>query len=277
VARDSAKIRPVDERVTEVIVLELALRAAREAGALLLANLGRRIEVSHKGPIDLVTEMDLASEALITNLISTHYPRHSILAEEQGSSGAGDGAEYCWIVDPLDGTTNYAHGYPCFCVSIAVERRGEVVVGVVYDPTRDEMFVAERGAGATLNQRPIRVSDTSPLDSALLVTGFPYSIAEEKFTNLDHFRDFSLAGRAVRRDGSAALDLCYVACGRFDGFWELALRPWDTAAGALIAIEAGGQVSKFDGRAFDIRTPECLATNGRIHDEMIAVLQKRRQ
>lgn len=257
-------------------MLELAIRAAREAGALLLANVGRRFEVSHKGPIDLVTEVDLASEALITNLISTHYPRHAVLAEEEGASGAGAGAEYRWLVDPLDGTTNYAHGYPCFCVSIAVERNGEVIVGVVYDPTRDELFVAERGSGATLNNRRIGVSGTAPLASSLLVTGFPYSISEEKFTNLDHFHDFCLYGQAVRRDGSAALDLCYVASGRFDGFWELALKPWDTAAGALIVAEAGGQVTKFDGSPFDIQTPECLASNGRIHDEMIAVLARRR-
>ena len=257
-------------------MLELAIRAAREAGALLLDNLGRRIEVSHKGPIDLVTEVDLASEALITNLITTHFPRHAVLAEEEGASGAAAGAEYRWLVDPLDGTTNYAHGYPCFCVSIGVERNGEITLGVVFDPTRDELYVAERGGGATLNHRSIRVSETAPLASSLLVTGFPYSISEEKFTNLDHFHDFSLHGQAVRRDGSAALDLCYVASGRFDGFWELALKPWDTAAGALIVAEAGGKVTKFDGGRFDIQTPECLASNGRIHEEMIAVLARRR-
>lgn len=257
-------------------MLELAIRAAREAGALLLDGLGRRIEVSHKGPIDLVTEVDLASEALITDLISTHYPRHAILAEEEGAMGAAPGAEYRWLVDPLDGTTNYAHGYPCFCVSIAVERRGEVVVGVVYDPTRDELFVAEKGAGARLNNRAVRVSDTAPLAASLLVTGFPYAISEQEFTNLGHFHDFSLHGQAVRRDGSAALDLCYVSCGRFDGFWELALKPWDTAAGTLIVTEAGGRVTGFAGQPFDNQTPECLASNGRIHDEMIAVLALRR-
>jgi myo-inositol-1(or 4)-monophosphatase len=254
-------------------LLELAIRAAREAGELLRANMGRTFEVRKKGPIDLVTEVDLASERLIKGLIATHYPRHAVLGEETGAGGAGAGAEYHWIVDPLDGTTNYAHGYPCFCVSIAVERRGEVVLGVVYDPTRDELFVAERGGGATLNNRPIRVSEAAPLRQALLVTGFPYSITEQEFMNLEHFRNFCLHGQAVRRDGSAALDLCYVACGRFDGFWELALAPWDTAAGTLIAAEAGARVTAFEDRPFDIRVPECVASNGLIHDEMLAVLR----
>jgi myo-inositol-1(or 4)-monophosphatase len=252
-------------------LLEIAIRAAREAGELLLANMGRRVEVMHKGPIDLVTEVDLASERLIKGLIATHYPRHAVLGEEGGETGA-ETAEYRWVVDPLDGTTNYAHGYPAFCVSIGVEHRGEVILGVVYDPTRDELFAAERGAGATLNNRPIRVSTTAPLKQGLLATGFPYDISSENFTNLEHFRNFYLHAQAVRRAGSAALDLCYVACGRFDGFWELKLAPWDTAAGTLLVAEAGGRVTHFDGSPFDIRRSGCLASNGRIHDEMMGVL-----
>jgi myo-inositol-1(or 4)-monophosphatase len=253
------------------LLLELAIRAAREAGELLRASLGRDIEVRKKGPIDLVTDVDVASERLIKGLIATYYPRHAVLGEETGVSGAD--SEYLWIVDPLDGTTNYAHGYPCFCVSIGVERRGEMVLGVVYDPTRDELFVAERGAGATLNNRRIRVSDTAPLGQSLLVTGFPYNISLREFTNLEHFRNFCVHAQAVRRDGSAALDLCYVACGRFDGFWELALSPWDTAAGTLIVAEAGGRVTAFEGRPFDVRRPEVVASNGLVHDEMLAVLR----
>jgi myo-inositol-1(or 4)-monophosphatase len=254
-------------------LLELAIRAAREAGEVLRSNLGRHIEVRKKGPIDLVTEVDLASERLIKGLIATHYPRHAVLGEETGTSGSAASAEYLWIVDPLDGTTNYAHGYPCFCVSIAVERHGEVLLGVIYDPTRDELFVAERGGGTTLNSRPVRVSATAPLSRALLVTGFPYNISAGEFTNLEHFRNFSLNAQAVRRDGSAALDLCYVACGRFDGFWELALAPWDTAAGSLIVAEAGGRVTGFSAQPFDLRRPECVASNGLVHDEMLAVLR----
>jgi myo-inositol-1(or 4)-monophosphatase len=251
-------------------VLEIAIRAAREAGELLRANMGRRVEVLHKGPVNLVTEVDLASERLIKSIITTHYPRHTVLGEEGGE--VGEGTEYRWVVDPLDGTTNYAHGYPVFCVSIGVEHRGEMVIGVIYDPTRDELFVAERGAGATLNNRPIRVSETAPLKQSLLVTGFPYDISTENFTNLANFRNFYLHGQGVRRGGSAALDLSYVACGRFDGFWELKLAPWDTAAGALLVAEAGGRVTRFDGSAFDNYRSECLASNGRIHDEMMGVL-----
>jgi myo-inositol-1(or 4)-monophosphatase len=252
-------------------VLELAIRAAREAGELLRTHLGRSIEVSHKGPINLVTEVDLASEQLIRDLIANHFPRHAILAEECGAEGPLD-ADYRWVIDPLDGTTNYAHGYPCFCVSIGLEHQGQAVLGVVYDPTRDELFVAERGGGAWLNNRRIHVSSTATLDRGLLVTGFPYDISRTAFTNLDHFRNFCLAAQAVRRDGSAALDLCYVACGRFDGFWELALHPWDTVAAGLVLVEAGGRISDFGGAAFDPYRPQCVASNGLIHDEMLGVL-----
>jgi myo-inositol-1(or 4)-monophosphatase len=257
-------------------MLEIAIRAAREAGELLLAHMGRRFEVSHKAPLDIVTEVDIASETLIKEIISTHYPRHAVLAEESGLSAAADEAEYRWIVDPLDGTTNYAHGYPCFCVSIAVARGRETILGVVYDPTRDELFVAERGAGATLNNRPIRVSSVAALDEALLVTGFPFDLKTQRFTNLGHFEDFCRYAQAVRRDGSAALDLCAVACGRFEGYWELTLNAWDTAAGALVVTEAGGRMTNASGGPFDDYKRECVASNGLVHDEMLRVLALRR-
>jgi myo-inositol-1(or 4)-monophosphatase len=253
-------------------VLELAIRAAREAGELLRSNFGRRIDVSYKGPIDLVTQVDTASERLIKELITTYFPRHAVLGEEFGASGGGPEAEYRWIIDPLDGTTNYAHGYPHFCVSIGLERQREPLLGVVYDPTRDELFVAERGAGATLNGRSIRASTTPSLEKALLCTGFPYDYSRRYFTNLRYFRDFSLASQGVRRDGAAALDLCYVACGRFDGFWEAGLSPWDAAAAAVVIAEAGGRVTSYGNEAFDPFRSECVASNALIHEEMLAVL-----
>jgi myo-inositol-1(or 4)-monophosphatase len=257
-------------------VLELAIRAAREAGELLRSNLGRQIDVSRKGRIDLVTEIDIASERLIKHLISTHYPRHAVLGEESGESGSFSDAEYRWIVDPLDGTTNYAHGYPHFNVSIGLYRFEEPLLGVVYDPMRDELFVAERGNGALLNNRRIRVSTTAPLANALLSTGFPYDFTERYFTNLERFRDFSLHAQGVRRDGSAALDLCYVACGRFDGFWEAGLKVWDSAAAAIVIAEAGGRLTDYSGQPFDPFRPECIVSNGLIHDEMMAVIQSSR-
>ncbi|MFY9556686.1 MAG: inositol monophosphatase family protein [Blastocatellia bacterium] len=251
-------------------MLNFAIRVARDAGALLRNRMGTTIDIDHKGSIDLVTDVDLASEKLIREAISTHYPRHEILAEEGGLSESN--SEYRWIVDPLDGTTNYAHGYPVFCVSIALECRGEVVLGVVYDPMRDELFAAERGAGASLNSRQIRVSKIDDLMQGMLSTGFPYDIKTSKLTNLEHWSNFALSAQALRRDGAAALDLCSVACGRFDGFWELNLSPWDTAAGALIVQEAGGRVTNFSGKSFSNYEPEIVASNGLIHERMIEVL-----
>ena len=251
-------------------MLNFAVRVAGDAGRLLRDRLGSSIEIEHKGSIDLVTDVDLASERLIREAISTYYPRHEILAEEGGL--AESSSEYRWIVDPLDGTTNYAHGYLNFCVSIALEHCGEVVIGVVYDPMREEMFTAERGAGATLNNRAIRVSKTDDLMQSLLSTGFPYDIKTSKLTNLDHWANFAMNAQALRRDGAAALDLCYTACGRFDGFWELNLSPWDTAAGTLIVTEAGGRISDFAGGGFSNYKPEVVASNGLIHDRMIDVL-----
>jgi myo-inositol-1(or 4)-monophosphatase len=256
-------------------LLNFAIQTAREAGAILADRLGRA-QVTNKGDIDLVTEADLASEKLIIERIKSHYPRHAILAEE---SGATDGVElvpgksdWKWILDPLDGTTNYAHGYPCFCVSIALERAGTIEIGVVYDPTRDEMFAAERGQGANLNERRMRVSAVDDLNGAMLCTGFPYDVRERPNFTRD-FANFTMAAQAVRRDGSASLDLAYLACGRFDGFWEDGLNAWDIAAGVLLIEEAGGRVTDFTGAPLDIYSPKVLASNGLVHDSMISVLR----
>ncbi|MCA1591473.1 MAG: inositol monophosphatase [Acidobacteria bacterium] len=254
-------------------MLNFAIQTAREAGRVLAEKFGRVLEVSNKGDIDLVTESDLAAEKLIVERIRSYYPRHRVLAEESGVTDAdgGEASEYKWIIDPLDGTTNYAHGYPVFCVSIALEHKGRIVVGVIYDPTRDELFAAERGEGATLNARRIRVSETDNLNRALLCTGFPYDVRERgEFAR--HFTNFIMHAQAVRRDGSAALDLAYVAAGRFDGFWEEGLRPWDVAAGVLLVEEAGGRVTHYDGTPFDTYTPPIAASNGLLHEEMLRVL-----
>jgi myo-inositol-1(or 4)-monophosphatase len=256
-------------------LLNFAVQMARDAGRILIDRQGRSLQVSSKGDINLVTEADLAAEEFIIERIRSYYPRHAILAEESGASnGAETGAagEWKWIIDPLDGTTNYAHGYPCFCVSIAVERAGKIEIGVVYDPGRNEMFAAERGQGATLNERAIRVSDVDDLNSAMLCTGFSYDVRERPdFAR--HFTSFTMRAQAVRRDGSAAIDLAYVACGRFDGFWEDGLNPWDTAAGLLLIEEAGGQVTDYKGAALNIYTPEVLASNSLVHEAMMGVLK----
>ena len=259
-------------------MLNFAIQTARDAGSMLAERLGRVLQVSNKGEIDLVTEVDVASERLIIDRIKSHYPRHAILAEESGASegvdssrASGEQSEWKWIIDPLDGTTNYAHGYPCFCVSIAAEHKGKLVLGVIYDPMRDEMFSVERGQGAALNGRRIRVSQTSDLNRAMLCTGFPYDVRERgEFAR--HFTNFIMNAQAVRRDGSAALDLAAVACGRFDGFWEEGLRPWDVAAGVLMIEEAGGRVSRYDGAPFDIYAPPILTSNGQVHAAMMRVL-----
>jgi myo-inositol-1(or 4)-monophosphatase len=258
----------------EIALLNFAIQTARDAGRILAERMGRSIQITNKGDIDLVTEADLAAERLIVERIKSYYPRHAILAEESGSSHleGQPKSEYLWIVDPLDGTTNYAHGYPCFCVSIALEHNGVLEIGVIYDPTRDETFAAERGEGATLNGRRIRVSEIDDLNRAMLCTGFPYDV-RDRGDFARHFANFIMHAQAVRRDGSAALDLAYVACGRFDGFWEEGLRPWDVAAGVLLIEEAGGRVSRYDGTAFDIYTPPIIVSNGLLHDEMLRVVQ----
>lgn len=254
-------------------MLNFAIETARAAGQILLEKYGRKINVSKKGDINLVTEADLASEKLIIERIKTHYPKHSILAEESGEAVVTGGEnKWKWIIDPLDGTTNFAHGYPCFCVTLALEHDGEIVVGATFDPTRDEMFSAEKGQGAFLNNRPIRVSETEKLSESLIVTGFPYDFKQrENFAR--HLTEFLLTSRGVRRDGSAAIDMAYVACGRFDGFWEEGLNPWDVAAGKLLIEEAGGSVTYYDGSEFSVYTPPICASNGLIHSEMLNVLK----
>lgn len=250
-------------------LLSVAVEAAREAGQVLLEHLNTDFCVSKKGRIDLVTEVDLKSERIIVDRIRCDFPDHQILAEESGKRAGS--APYKWVIDPLDGTTNYAHGYRFFSVSIGLEIKGQIVLGVVYDPVTAELFTAERGQGARLNGKPVRVSGETALTDSLLCTGFPYD-QEEMERSLRFFQRFLLSARGVRRDGSAALDLCYVACGRFEALWELSLHPWDVAAGMLIVEEAGGRVTRFDGSPCTIYDPEILATNAKIHDRMIKVL-----
>ena len=253
-------------------MLNFAIETAREAGQLLLEKFDRGISVMKKGDINLVTDADLASEALIIERIKSHYPKHSILAEESGEAIViGGDTTWKWIIDPLDGTTNYAHGYPCFCVTLALEHNGEIVIGVTFDPTRNELFAAEKGRGASLNNKPIRVSSTENLGDALIVTGFPYDIKErDNFAR--HLTEMLLKSRGVRRDGSAAIDMAYVACGRFDGFWEEGLNAWDVAAGVLLIEEAGGQVTYYDGSPFSIYAPPICASNGLLHSAILTIL-----
>ncbi len=256
-------------------MLNFAIQTARDAGRILADRRGRALQVSNKGAIDLVTEADLASESLIIDRIKSHYPRHAILAEESGATAGVElvpgKSDWKWIIDPLDGTTNYSHGYPCFCVSIALERGGVIELGVIYDPIADEMFAAERGQGATLNERPIRVSSIDELNSAMLCTGFPYNVRERPNFTRD-FAKFTMEAQAVRRDGSASLDMAYLACGRFDGFWEEGLNAWDIAAGVVLIEEAGGRVSDYTGGPLDIYNATTLASNGLVHEAMMRVL-----
>src|SRR5690242_3810385 len=245
--------------------MDVAIRAAREAGALLRSMLGTEMDVRTKDVrTNLVTDADTKSEALVRSILSDAFPGEAFLGEETGGSGDPSGGR--WIVDPLDGTTNYAHGYRCFCVSIAFEHRGVVELGCVFDPMADEIFAAERGRGATCNGARIHVSSCGDLRAAMLVTGFPAHRVEEPLSNMYPFADFLQITRAIRRDGSAALDLCYVACGRFDGFWEPGLHAWDIAAGALICAEAGGRVSGYRGEALSLDGGRLLASNGLIHE-----------
>jgi myo-inositol-1(or 4)-monophosphatase len=251
---------------------EIILQAAREGGRVLMQHFGQSFRVFHKGDVDLVTDADRAAEEAIVGVLRGTFPYHDILAEEADYGPRQ--SRFRWIIDPLDGTTNYAHGFPWFAVSIALEIDGEITSGVVHNPFHREIFFAEKGKGAYLNDIPLRVSPVPRLDEALLATGFPYDRKVSPCNNYDHFVHFQQAARACRRAGAASLDLAYVAAGRLDGFWEMKLKPWDVAAGKLLVEEAGGEVSDFDGAAFDVHGCECLASNGRIHREMIEILQK---
>jgi myo-inositol-1(or 4)-monophosphatase len=254
-------------------ILALAEQLARDAGSIQRERYGGELEIHTKSAsIDLVTDVDHACEKLIVDALQSQRGDDSILAEE-GSGDDRPGAEWRWVIDPLDGTINYTHGYPRFCVSIGVEHRGVRTVGVVYDPLLDEMFSAVRGEGAALNGREISVTREDQLDRAMLATGFAYDIHRAADDNINHFASFAKSVRALRRDGSAALDLCYVACGRFDGFWELKLHPWDVAAGILIVEEAGGRTSDFTGAGSCSSGRRVVASNSHLHDAMLNILR----
>jgi myo-inositol-1(or 4)-monophosphatase len=249
---------------------------AREAGALLTDYFHQHLKIEYKGDADLVTAADRAAEALIRDRIRARWPGHDVLGEEQGLNDQG--SDYRWYVDPLDGTTNFAHGYPVFCVSMGLEKRlsaggASRVAAVIYDPTRDELFTAEQGKGARLNGEAIHVSKTPTLKESLLATGFP-SHKRHKNPNIFFYHQITLRTHGVRRAGSAALDLCNVASGRYDGFWEFNLNPWDTAAGVLIVEEAGGRVTRFDGSPFELNSRETLASNGLLHEALLAEFQE---
>ena len=249
---------------------EVGIEAARSAGGLLRRRVDSIREVRHKSAVDIVTDVDIESEQEVCTRLQEAFPTHTILGEEGGVRGGSD-TRFRWIVDPLDGTTNYAHGFPFFCVSIGLEVEGRLMLGVAYAPSLDELYVAEAGHGALLNDRPIQVSATTELSQSLLATGFPYDRAQFPRA-LKSFEVMSLRSQAVRRAGSAVLDLCYVACGRLDGYWEHVVKPWDIAAGALMVLEAGGTVTATDGSAFRVEDGQVLASNGRLHESMLSTL-----
>jgi myo-inositol-1(or 4)-monophosphatase len=256
-------------------LLSTAVDGAIAAGRIHRSFFRQHTPVGKKGPIDLVTEADLAAEREFRALVASRFPSHVVLGEEGGDQGGAD--EYRWIIDPLDGTTNFAHGLALFCVSIALEIAGRVEVAAVYDPIADELYTAERGEGARLNGQRIQVTRTTSLIDALLCTGFPYTLRDDLPVHVAVFAAFLGRARAVRRLGSAALDLCYVAAGRLDGFWEDRLHPWDIAAGALIVDEAGGRVTDFAGRPVRLDRGQILATNGAVHETMRAVIAEARR
>jgi len=255
-------------------MLDIAIQAAKEAGQFLKESVGKvkNIEMKKGEGRNLVSEIDKGSEAKIIKMIKGHFPDHGILAEESGESSlTGD---YRWIIDPLDGTTNFLHAVPIFCVTIAVEHKGTVIVGVTYDPNLDELFTAEKGGGAYLNGSKLKVSRASEMTNSLFVTGFPYDIENNPDHPAEHFTNFLTATQGLRRLGSAALDLAYVACSRFDGFWEVALNPWDMAAGVLFVNEAGGKTTDFRGAPANIYRKQILATNGLVHQAAMEILAK---
>ncbi len=250
--------------------MAVARRAALEAGRILMSKLGRVNQITKKGEIDLVTEADLASEKAIVELIGRHFPHDTILTEEAGAYRKRP--ERVWIIDPLDGTTNFTHNFPFFAVSIALEVEGDIVAGIVFNPRMNEFFEAVTGAGAFLNRQPIRVSQTPSLGDALLATGFPYDIHKTPEGVIGRFRRMIVRAQGLRRPGSAALDLCYLAAGIFDGFWEEGLKPWDTAAGTIIVSEAGGRISNYNGDTYSPYMKNILASNALIHSAMLTAL-----
>ena len=255
------------------LFLATAVDAVLRAGEMQMARFGTGLRVDKKGAIDLVTDVDVAVETMFRAMVAERFPGHAVLGEELPEAvGAQSGSRYRWVFDPVDGTTNYAHGLPFFCASLALEVEGRAAVAAVFDPVRRELFTAERGAGAFLNGAPLQVSSAATLIDSLLCTGFPYDVHETLDEVIGLFAAFVGRARAVRRLGSAALDLCYVAAGRLDGFWEQRLHAWDIAAGALLVEEAGGWVSALDGGTFDAHRGEAVASNGRIHDDMIATI-----
>ncbi len=255
------------------VLVATAAEAVLRAGALQRAHFGRDVRVEKKGRIDLVTQVDVEVETMFREMIGERFPDHAVLAEELGRPGdSGTTATHCWVFDPIDGTVNYAHGLPIFCASLALEIDGAPAVAAVYDPMREELFTAERGSGARLNGAPLRVSAADTLVDAMLCTGFPYDVHQTVDEVVGLFGAFVAQARAVRRLGSAALDLCYVAAGRFDGFWEQRLHPWDMAAGALLVEEAGGHVTAMNGDAFLSRIGSIIASNGHLHDAILATI-----
>lgn len=264
--------REEDMKLNTEQLLDLTITVAREAGAILRDRYGQEHDVRFKGPVDLVTEADAAAEALIARRLRAAYPDHQLLGEE-GARSAGDTSDspYRWVIDPLDGTTNFAHGFPHFAVSIGLEHLGVPVVGVVYDPMRDELFSGARGQGAFLNGRRIHVSDTTLLMRSMLATGFSYDL-ERRAGQAAAWQAFLVRVQSTRQTGSSALNLCYVAAGRLDGYWERGIAPWDVAAGAVIALEAGGSVTNFDGAGFIADDREVVASNGHLHNHLLEVL-----
>lgn len=253
--------------------LKIAVEIAEQAGQILREEFHRPLEISYKGDVDLVTQADRRSERAIVESLTKHFPEHAIAAEEGYGHESTSKSEFRWHVDPLDGTTNFAHGYPCFCVSIALAQGDKVIAGVVFNPVYNELFAAARGEGTTLNGKRIHVSKNSSVSTSLLCTGFPVH-DRKRSPNLQYYGDFTMRSHGVRRDGSAALDLACVAAGRFEGFWEFGLKKWDTAAGTLLIEEAGGKVSDFAGEPYQLGGPVILATNGLIHEEIRALAQE---